>query len=578
MPQGEQARSRALTGLPASPGLAHGPAAVWPEETVAIPRRTGCRREVERPRLDAARAAAREEIRGLRDKIAAEAGQVEAAIFDAHLMFLDDTALLTKAEAAIDGGLNGEAAWMDAVEQFASQLDALPDPTLRARAADIRDVGRRVLDHMLGRGAAKGLDLQRPSVVVARDLAPSQIASLNVSRVLAFCTAEGGPTSHTAILAKAWGLPAVVGLGQAILDVADSTLLLVDGGRGEVIADPDRTTIEVFKGRRGQAARRAQVELASAREPAVTRDGRRAEVVANIGAVDEAAPALELGAEGIGLLRTEFLYLGRKTAPDEEEQLAAYNAVLDAMDTRPVVVRTLDAGGDKELPYLNLGREANPFLGWRAIRISLGRPEVFKVQLRALLRASPGHDLRIMFPMIATLEEVRQAKAVLEEARGEVRAAGHAVAASIQVGIMVEVPSVVILADLFAREVDFFSIGTNDLTQYTMAADRANEKVAYLGDSCHPAVLRQVQRVIEAGHQAGIWVGVCGELASDPDAVPVLLGLGLDEFSMVPPAIPRAKAIIRRWSMAGARRLAADVLTLESAEVVREIVRSAQPA
>jgi len=527
--------------------------------------------------MTAARAAARHEIRALRAKVAAEAGQAEAAIFDAHEMFINDAALLQKAQQTIDRGVNAEAAWADAIEFFASQLEQLPDPTLRARAADVRDVGGRVLDHLLGRGGA-GLRLDEPSVVVSRDLAPSQIASLPVARVLAFCTAEGGPTSHTAILAKAWGKPAVVGLGRAVLELRDGTAVLVDGTRGEIVIDPDEQTTREFSQRRAAAERQAATERGASGDPAITRDHRRVEVVANIGAVEEAAAALQHGAEGIGLLRTEFLYLSRRTAPTEDDHLAAYEAILRVMASRPVIARTMDIGGDKPVPYLDLPKEANPFLGWRAIRISLQRPELFAVQLRALLRASPGHDLRIMFPMIASIDELRAAKAELERARREVTSAGHPVAARLQVGMMVEVPSAAVLADQFARETDFFSIGTNDLTQYTMAADRTNERVAHLGDACHPAVLRQIGSVVQAAHRAGRWAGVCGELAGDPDAVPLLLGLDLDELSMAPAAIPAVKTIIRRWSGAGAKRLVAKALDLDSASAVRNLVRATAPA
>jgi len=577
MSSSREIRSRTLTGIAAAQGLAAGPAAVWREQAVTIPRSTGRQPATETARLSAARAAARNEIRALRAKVAAEAGQAEAAIFDAHEMFIDDAALLRKAQQAIDRGVNAEAAWADAIEFFASQLEQLPDPTLQARAADVRDVGGRVLDHLVGRGAA-GLRLDEPSVVISRDLAPSQIASLPVARVLAFCTAEGGPTSHTAILAKAWGKPAVVGLGTAVLELRDGTAVLVDGTRGEIVIDPDEQTTREFSQRRGAAERQAATERGAAGDPAITRDHRRVEVVANIGAVEEAAVALQHGAEGIGLLRTEFLYLSRRTAPTEDEHLAAYEAILRVMASRPVIARTMDIGGDKPAPYLDLPKEANPFLGWRAIRISLQRPELFAVQLRALLRASPGHDLRIMFPMIASIDELRAAKAELERARRAVTSAGHPVAARLQVGMMVEVPSAAVLADQFARETDFFSIGTNDLTQYTMAADRTNERVAHLGDACHPAVLRQIGSVVQAAHRVGPWVGVCGELAGDPDAVPLLLGLDLDELSMAPAAIPAVKAIIRRWSGAGAKRLVAKALDLDSASAVRNLVRATAPA
>ncbi len=568
---------RILIGIAAAPGLASGPAVLWEEAAVEVPRRGGCRPDDERRRLDAAREAAQVEIQRLRDKVASETGPAEAAIFDAHLLFLDDGALLGLVQTALERGVNAEAAWLDAVEHFAGQLERLPDKTLRARAADVRDVGRRVLDHLLGRRQS-GPPLAHPAVVVARDLAPSQLAALDVERVRAFCTAEGGPTSHTAILARAWGKPAVVALGPAILQVAAGALLLVDGARGEVVVDPDPATVEEFSARAAAADRRRREELRAAAQPARTRDGHRVEVAANVGAVEEAAEALRQGAEGIGLVRTEFLYLNRQTPPSEDEQLAAYRAILETMGTRPVVIRTLDIGGDKPLPYLPMPAEANPFLGWRAIRISLQRPELFVPQLRALLRASPGHDLRIMFPLIATPAELRRAKAALAQAADEVRAAGHPIAERVQVGMMVEVPSAVVLADIFAAEVDFFSIGTNDLTQYTLAADRGNERVAALSDAIHPAILRQIQRVVEAGHAAGRWVGVCGELAGDPEAVPILLGLGLDELSMTPRAIPAAKAVIARWSLAAARELAHKALQMDSAEAVRELVRQTPPA
>lgn len=567
-----------LKGIPASSGFATGPAFLYQDQELQIERRSVNDPGAEIERLERALAAARAQLADIQTKAKAETSAKEAAIFEAHALFLEDPVLLKTVCTAIENErVNAESAWSAAIETYARKIGALGNETFRARAADIRDVGQRVLRLLMGLGEADLSTPTVPSVVLARDLTPSDTVRLDKALLLALCTAEGGPTSHTAILAKALGLPAVVGVGPALLDLPNGTPLLVDGDRGEVVAYPDQTTLQTFLARSGQASQRAQAERKTAREPAITRDGHRVEVVANVGGVEDATTALQFGAEGIGLLRTEFLYLGRETAPDEEEQLAAYNAVLDVMGTRPVVVRTLDVGGDKELAYLDLGHEANPFLGWRAIRMCLDRPEFFKVQLRALLRASPGHNLRIMFPMIATLDELRRAKALLDEARREVVPANHPLAETIQVGIMVEVPSVAVLADLFASEVDFFSIGTNDLTQYTMAAERTNERIAHLSDACHPAVLRQVRRVIEAGHQAGIWVGVCGELAGDPEAVPILLGLGLDEFSMAPPSIPRAKAIVRRWSFADAHRLAAEVINLESAAAVRERVRARQP-
>ncbi|HEX4841454.1 MAG TPA: phosphoenolpyruvate--protein phosphotransferase [bacterium] len=568
---------RTLRGVAAAPGLSAGPAVVWRDTAVAIPRATSRSPVEESQRLATARRAAREQISQLKVSVSATASPGEAAIFDAHLMFLDDATLLEKAQTAIDTGTTAEAAWMDGIEFFAAQLARLPDPTLQARAADVRDVGRRVLDLLLGRPTAS-LDVRAPSVIVARDLAPSQIASLPVARVLAFCTAEGGPTSHTAILAKAWGKPAVVALGTAALEISDGVQLLVDGSRGEVVVDPDEETAQAFVLRRQQSEHLAASALASSGEPAVTLDRRRIEIAANIGSVEDAARALEYGAEGVGLLRTEFLYLERQSPPTEEDHLAAYKAILQTMGTRPVIARTQDIGGDKTVPYLDLPKEANPFLGWRAIRISLDRPEVFAVQLRALWRASPGHDLRIMFPMIATPDELRAAKAALDRARLDVAASNQPVAARVQVGMMVEVPSAAVLADQFAREVDFFSIGTNDLTQYTLAADRTNERVVALNDACHPAVLRLIHQVVESGHRENRWVGVCGELAADADAVPLLLGLGVDELSMAPQRIPAVKAIVRQWSYTRAQQLARQALAVSSAAAVRALVRETSPA
>ena len=569
---------RKLKGIPASPGIAIGPAYIFQETELKIDKKTISDTSAELKRFEEATQIALEQIKAIREKAESETSSEEAAIFDAHAMFLKDPTLIDAVRQAIEKhAINAEAAINEAVETHAQTLESMEDEYFRARAADIRDVGRRVVCILLGFDEADLSNLNQPSIIIARDLTPSDTVRLDKSLVLGFCTAAGGPTSHTAIIAKALDLPAVVGAGNDVLDVPSSSLILLDGQKGEIVVDPKKALQLEFAERKRGYETRSSGELENAFDTAVTLDGFEIEVVANVGNLQDAQMALERGAEGIGLLRTEFLYLDRATAPDEEEQLAAYDQILDLMGKRPVVVRTLDVGGDKELPYLDLGQEANPFLGWRAIRMCLDQPGFFKIQLRALLRSSPGHDLRIMFPMIATLEEVRSAKALLDESRDEVCADGAAVAESIQLGIMVEIPSVAVLADRFAKEVDFFSIGTNDLTQYTMAAERTNEKVAHLGDACHPAVLRQIRSVLRAAHSEGIWVGLCGELAGDPDAIPILLGLGLDEFSMAPASIPRAKTILRRWSKADAEKLAGEVLDFDSAEDVRERVRTAQP-
>ena len=429
-----------------------------------------------------------------------------------------------------------------------------------------------MLRRLLGRAGA-AIQLDRPVIVVARDLEPSQTALLDKHKVLAFCTALGGPTSHTAILAKAIGIPAVVGLGDAVLGLESGAPLLVDGAQGLVVAYPEDATRAAFEGRQASARQVAAGELAQALERAVTQDGRRVEVVANIGSLADARAAVQAGAEGVGLLRTEFLFLNRDLEPDEDEQVAAYRAIFEALGRRPVVVRTLDAGGDKPIPYLDLPREANPFLGLRAIRLCLQRPELFMKQLRALLRAGVGCDLRIMFPMIATLEEIRQARQLLARARSELAARAVPACDRFETGMMVEIPSAVWMAEAFAAEVDFFSIGTNDLTQYTFAAERTNQEVAYLADACHPAILRQIQRVVQAARGAGRWVGVCGELAGDAQAIPILVGLGVDELSMAPASIPHAKAVLRSWSYPRACQLAEQALRVSTAAEVRQLVK-----
>lgn len=570
---------KTISGYPASSGIAVGPSYLYQSVEIEIERRQITEPEAEWARLEQALATADEQLEGLRLQMEQEASADEAAIFGAHRLFLKDPALLKGVRAELEENqINIESAWFDATESYASQMEALEDEYFRARAADIRDVANRVLRILLGIEAPSLGDLVVPSVIIARDLTPSDTASMDKSLVLAFCTAEGGPTSHTAILAKALSLPAIVGIGPEVLQISARTLLAVDGASGEVIVDPDKATIRDFEARCEALALQSQDELSHALEAAITIDGEQVEVVANVGSVGDTRSALEHGAEGIGLLRTEFLYLERDTEPDEQEQFEIYSEILDMMEQRPVVVRTLDVGGDKELAYIDLGQEDNPFLGWRAIRMCLDEPDLFKVQLRALLKAGVGHDLRIMFPMISNLEEVRQAKQILHEATQELKARGELYAEQVQVGIMVEVPSVAVLADRFALEVDFFSIGTNDLTQYTMAAERTNERVAHLGDACHPAILRQIKHVIEEAHKQGIWVGLCGELAGDPSAVPILLGLGLDEFSMSPGCIPHAKAVIRTWSKADASRLAQEVLDFDSAMQVREYVKARQPS
>jgi phosphoenolpyruvate-protein phosphotransferase len=569
---------RVLRGIPASIGYAVGPSFLFQPAKIEVTARKVKDIEEEWQRLESTLAAARVQLESIYQKAKQETGSTEADIFQAHILFLEDPELLSTVREIMQRTHNCiENAWMEAIESNVIKLEALEDEYFRARAADLRDVGHRVLRLLTGQEEDDLSLMVEPSIIIAQNLTPSDTVRLDKSMVLGFCTAEGGPTSHTAILAKALNLPAIVGMGKELLELASGTLLLLDGDHGELIANPDPDSLQSFHERQKVADEAAAKELLRAHEPVETLDGHSVEIVANAGSLETAQSALEYGAEGIGLLRTEFLCLERNSPPNEEEQLKAYNEILDCMEERPVVIRTFDIGGDKELAFINFGEEANPFLGWRAIRMCLDMPEFFKTQLRALLRASPGHDLRIMFPMVATLEEVRNARALLAEARSEVIDHGHLIADSVQIGIMIEVPSAAILADVLAKEVDFFSIGTNDLTQYTFAAERTNEKVTHLGDPCHPAILRLIKQTIEAAHENGIWVGLCGEMAGDSIAIPILLGLGLDEFSVASVSIPHTKAVLRKWSTDKARQLAEKALHLAGANEVRKLVLNTEP-
>jgi len=569
---------KTLRGIAASGGLAIGPAFHFQKAGLCCERTTVQDPAAEWARFQAALATAGEELARVCALAETQCQPEEAAIFQAHLLILDDPDLLDQVQFRIaEQHLNAAAALNEAAGVYIQTLEALDNEYLRARAADVRDVTDRVLRILLGVAESPTAGLTTPAVIIASDLTPSDTVLLDKSLVVGFCTAEGGATSHTAILARGWGLPAVVGIGPQVLEIPAGVPVIVDGDEGAVLVEPEAGVVARYRARQS----RADVALAQAREhahePAITRDGHRVEVVANVGNVAGAVAAREAGAEGIGLLRTEFLYLERATLPDEEEQYQAYRAILEVFGTQPVVLRTLDIGGDKDLPYLDLPRELNPFLGLRAIRLGLARPELLKPQLHAALRAGVGHNLKVMFPMVATVAEVRAARALLDECRAELLAQGQPVA-EIEVGIMVEIPAAAIMAHRLAAEVDFFSIGTNDLSQYTLAADRTNAQVAALASAFQPAVLHLVRDVITAAHARGRWVGLCGELAGEPLAVPILLGLGLDEFSMNPPAIPRVKQIIRALTLDQAREVAQAALELDSPEAIQALVRERVPA
>lgn len=564
-----------LHGIAASPGVAVGVAVLLSAAAPAAPRAEVDEPAQEWTRCEAAMAQARADLLALAERMARELGPQQSRIFQAHAMLLADEDLHERLHTAIfEGRANAEAALSDVFGAEAARLHAMAGQRFQERAADLRDLTSRLLRILAGGSAAPAIDLPPQAVIVAEDLSPSQTALLDRSRVVGFCTALGGPTAHSAILARSMGIPAVVGLGEALLAQTRAGMALaIDGAAGALILDPDAETTATFAAQRQADLGARSVAFAGAQASAHTADGQRVEVVANLATAADAQGALQAGAEGVGLLRTEFLFQERTEPPSEEEQYAIYRQVAEAMAGRPVVIRTLDIGGDKPAPYLQLPGEANPFLGWRAIRISLAMPEFFKVQLRAILRAALHGRVLVMFPMIATVDEVARAQTLLTQAAAELAAQGIPHAPSIPAGIMVEVPSAALIADQLAPLVDFFSIGTNDLVQYTFAADRGNARVARLGDPLHPALLRQISRVVDVAHVAGKWVGLCGELAGRPEGIPILLGLGLDEFSMAAASIPAAKALLARLTVPDAQRLAQRVLNLPDGAAVEAEVR-----
>lgn len=564
-----------LSGIASSPGVAIAPIVHY-HPTIVTPIQYHVDDiELEWQHLQTAIQVAKQEVQTLLSHASMQIGNAEAAIFDAHLLFLADPVLLEGVHHRIrEQQINAAAAWQAVINEVASSYRTLEDAYLQERVDDVVDVGQRVL-RLLAGTVATVLDLATPAILVATDLSPSDTIGLDPTKIVGICTTNGSLTSHSAIIVRTLGIPAILGMDGQVLQIADGTIMALDGESGKAWVEPEIDILELLSAKRLAWQTAQQQAKAKAQQPAITSDGRRVRVFANIGSVADVQVAVSNGAEGVGLLRTEFLYLGRTCPPTEEEQLAVYQTIAQVLDQRPLIIRTLDVGGDKPLPYLRpTVTEANPFLGCRGIRFCLHHLDLFKTQLRAILRASFGCNIKIMLPMIATVEEVQRVKSILGEVQSELRQTNIPIHEAISLGIMVEVPSAVVIADQLAREVDFFSIGTNDLSQYVMASDRTNPQVAALADAMHPSVLRMLQQTVQAAHQAGIWVGLCGELAADPLATSILLGLGLDELSVNPPAIPILKQLISQLSITASQSLTVCALQQNSLAQVKAIISS----
>lgn len=565
-----------IKGIPAAPGIALGNAVLYVrDDTAEICPDTQKKIAAEQVdgelrRVREAIAKASGELKDIGSKVSKKAGKEAAEIFFAQEMMVNDPSLLESITKNItERFLSAEQSCYLACLEMARTLEQIPDDYLRQRANDLRDIGNRLVRCLKGISEASLDSLEDGSVLVARDLAPSDTASLDPSKVKGIVLDHGGKTGHTAILARSLGIPAVVGTIQATSSICKGDLVAVDGESGEVLVRPDESLISEVR-KKAETYRKERQRLEKLRDlPSVTLDGRRVETSANIGSPKDVSLVLRAGAEGVGLFRTEFLFIDRDVMPSEDEQFAAYREVLETLSPRPIVIRTLDIGGDKGIPYLNLPAEDNPFLGVRAIRLCLKEKELFNTQLRALLRASRYGNLKIMFPMIATSDELREAKHILDEVKRELEREGHEIA-GFEVGIMVEIPAAALCADALARECDFFSIGTNDLVQYTMAADRGNPELGSLSDPFHPAVLRLIERTIKSGHEAGIWVGMCGEMAGIPEAVPLLVGMGIDELSMAPGSVPRCKEIVRKLDLKRAQEVKEAVMKMTHAKEIRD--------
>ncbi|MDX5622175.1 phosphoenolpyruvate--protein phosphotransferase, partial [Clostridioides difficile] len=556
-----------------SPGVALGKALVVEHSELVIEKKSIDNVEAEIAKLEDAVAVSKEELVKVKEKASEELGAEEAEIFEAHLLVLEDPELIGSAIDKIKTeSVNAEYALNEIKEMFVSMFESMDNEYMKERAADIKDVTNRILRHILGIKVVDLSALSEEVVLIAHDLTPSDTATMNKKMVLGFLTDIGGRTSHTAIMSRTLEIAAIVGLNDITSKVKDGDFVVFNGDTGEVIVNPDEETINKYTELKAKYEDERKALQLLKGKPSVTLDGKHVELAGNIGTPNDIEGLIKNDAEGVGLYRTEFLYMDRDSFPTEEIQYEAYKAVLEGMDGKPIVIRTLDIGGDKELSYLSMEPEMNPFLGYRAIRLCLDRKDIFKTQLRALYRASVHGRLRIMFPMISSLEELLQAKEVVKEVLAELDSEGVAYAKDVEIGMMIEVPSAAVISDVLAKHVDFFSIGTNDLIQYTCAVDRMNQKISYLYNQFNPAVLRLIKTVIDNAHKEGKWAGMCGESAGDQKMIPILLGMGLDEFSMSPISILPARKLITSVKESDMKKLADDVLNMGTAEEIKSYI------
>ncbi len=562
-----------LKGIAASPGVALGKVLIKKEETFEIKQETVLNATEEIDKFNAAISQCETELQKICQHTKENIGEEEALIFEAHIMILQDIELLKKVKEMIQTeSTNAAYALSQVRDEFISIFEMMEDAYLKERAADIKDVTDRVIRILLGIQTEDLSHLDEHVIIVAKDLTPSDTAQLDKEKVIGFITETGGSTSHSAIMARTLEIPAVVGVKGALENIKDDDFIAYDGDDGCIYVNPDESCINMLKKKQEEYNTFKESLKQLIGQNSISKDEIQVELAANIGTPDDLEGVLKNDAEGIGLYRSEFLYMDRNNLPSEDEQFEAYKKVAEGMENKPVVIRTLDVGGDKEINYLDLPKEMNPFLGYRAIRVCLDRKDIFKTQLRALLRASHYGNIKIMFPMISSVEEIRSAKAILSGCKKELQNENLPFNQNIEVGIMIEIPAAAVISDLLAKEVDFFSIGTNDLIQYTVAVDRMNQSISYLYTPFHPALLRLIKTVIDNGHNQGIWVGMCGEVAGNPDLIPILLGMGLDEFSMSAGSVLKARYIVKNTSQAIMAKKIDDILNLSTAEDVKQYI------